>query len=405
MKYIIKNILREETQKRTLPEVILQDVIKTFTPQHLIDAGREYQVDNWGIRVLRDDLNWYSPLRRIANNVIIPHIENTYGLDIIKDSKMIKPILLQWMRNLYGNNKPLPGDTIEMINMQDDWEPIKRGTKGVVVDINTQRFGGQYEEHIDVEWENGRTLKVITPGDEIKIVEKNNDSLLKEEISNPKQQKFYDYINDNIMKDITVTPVKVVYNAVDEVLDSSDIRDHVENIMDDWREMDRRGWRVSEVDTSASDFTADRFRFDENGYSRKEGYTNPLTKVVPHKQMPHSWAMEEIAYEVLKELEEQGLMASIDDSEGYAQIPPDYHIEVGTGYYYEVPLFLNLFDGEYYLSNMGEDKMIDMLFHRLEHFYRHFRFQCVCLNNYMRYLILHLETKSKMEHQMYPVFF
>ena len=173
MKYIIKNILREETQKRTLPEVILQDVIKTFTPQHLIDAGREYQVDNWGIRVLRDDLNWYSPLRRIANNVIIPHIENTYGLDIIKDSKMIKPILLQWMRNLYGNNKPLPGDTIEMINMQDLWAPIKRGTKGVVVDINTQRFGGQYEEHIDVEWENGRTLKVITPGDEIKIVEKN----------------------------------------------------------------------------------------------------------------------------------------------------------------------------------------------------------------------------------------
>ena len=194
-------------------------------------------------------------------------------------------------------------------------------------------------------------------------------NILKEEISNPKQQKFYDYINDNIMKDITVTPVKVVYNAVDEVLDSSDIRDHVENIMNDWREMDRRGWRVSEVDTSHSDFTADRFRFDENGYSRKEGYTNPLTKVVPHKQMPHSWAMEEIAYEVLKELEEQGLMTSIDDSEGYAQIPPDYHIEVGTGYYYEVPLFLNLFDGEYYLSNMGEDKMIDMVFHRLEHFY------------------------------------
>ena len=54
---------------------------------------------------------------------------------------------------------------------------------------------------------------------------------------------------------------------------------------------------------------------------------------------------------------------------GSVEIPPDYHIEVGTGYYYEVPLFLNLFDGEYYLSNMGEDKMIDMLFHRLEHFY------------------------------------
>ena len=194
-------------------------------------------------------------------------------------------------------------------------------------------------------------------------------NILKEEISNPKQQKFYDYINDNIMKDITVTPVKVVYNAVDEVLDDGPIRDYVEDIMNDWREMDRRGWRVSEVDTSESDFTADRFHFDENGYSRKEGYTNPLTKVVPHKQMPHSWAMEEIAYEVIKELEEQGLMVSIDDSEGYAQVPTDYHIEVGSEYYYQVPLVANLFGGDYYLTNMGEDKMIDMLFHRLEHFY------------------------------------
>lgn len=194
-------------------------------------------------------------------------------------------------------------------------------------------------------------------------------NILKEEISNPKQQKFYDYINDNIMKDITVTPVKIVYNEVDEVLDDSSIRDYVENIMDDWREMDRRGWRVSEVDTEKSDFTGDRFHFNEMAYSRKDGYTNPLTKVVPHKQMPHSWAMEEIAYEVLKELEEQGLMAGIEGTQGFAQIPPDYSIEVGNEYFYQVPLFMNLFTDDYYLSNMGEDKMIDMLFHRLEHFY------------------------------------
>ena len=173
MKYIIKNILREETQKKTLPQVILQDVIKTFTPEHLTSVGRDYQTDNWGIRVVRDDLNWYKPLTRIANNVIIPYIENTYGLNIIKDRDIIKPILLQWVRNIYGENKPLPGDTIEMISMEADWNPIKPGTKGVVDDISTKRFGGQYEEHLDVKWEDGRTLKVIIPGDEIKIVEKN----------------------------------------------------------------------------------------------------------------------------------------------------------------------------------------------------------------------------------------
>jgi len=373
MKSLIKHILKEETQKRTLSQVILNDLIKTFTPQMLtsishlnrLETRVQYGIDG----ITKEDLRWYSPLLRLANNVLIPYIEETYSLDIINDRDFIMPLLMQWIREIYEKDKPLPGDTIEMINMQDDWDPIKKGTKGVVDDINTVQFGSDMEEHIDVNWENGRTLKVITPGDEIKIVEKNTDSLLKEEINNSKQQKFYDYINDNIMKDITVTPVKVVYNAVDEVLDSSDIRDRVENIMYDWREMDRRGWRVSDVDTSQSDFTADRFHFDESAYSRKDGYTNPVTKIAPHKQMPHSWAMEEIAYEVLKELEEQGLMAGVDGAEGFAQIPPDYEIEVGTEYFYRVPLFLNLFTGVYYVSNMGEDKIIDMLFHRLVHFY------------------------------------
>ena len=373
MKSLIKHILKEETQKRTLSQVILNDLIKTFTPQMLtsrshlnrLETRVQYGIDG----ITKEDLRWYSPLLRLANNVLIPYIEETYSLDMIKDKDFIMPLLMQWIREIYEKDKPLPGDTIEMINMQDDWDPIKKGTKGVVDDINTVQFGSDMEEHIDVNWENGRTLKVITPGDEIKIVEKNTDSLLKEEISNPKQQKFYDYINDNIMKDITVTPVKVVYNEVDEVLDDSSIRDYVENIMGDWREMDRRGWRVSEVDTQQSDFTADRFHFDESAYSRKDGYTNPLTKVAPHKQMPHSWAMEEIAYGVLKELEEQGLMAGVEGTQGFAQIPSDYSIEVGTEYFYKVPLFMNLFTDDYYLSNMGEDKMIDMLFHRLENFY------------------------------------
>ena len=45
-------------------------------------------------------------------------------------------------------------------------------------------------------------------------------------------------------------------------------------------------------------------------------------------------------------------------------------IEVGT----DVSLSSNfkfkfVYWDDYYLSNMGEDKMIDMLFHRLEHFY------------------------------------
>ena len=177
MKSLIKHILKEETQKRTLSQVILNDLIKTFTPQMLtsrshlnrLETRVQYGIDG----ITKEDLRWYSPLLRLANNVLIPYIEETYSLDIIKDRDFIMPLLMQWIREIYENDKPLPGDTIEMINMQDDWDPIKRGTKGVVDDINTVQFGSDMEEHINVNWEDGRTLKVITPADEIKIVEKN----------------------------------------------------------------------------------------------------------------------------------------------------------------------------------------------------------------------------------------
>ena len=107
----------------------------------------------------------------LANNLLIPHIENTYELDIVKDREIIMPILTQWIRNMYYSEYPLPGDTIEMIEMEGaDPDPILPGTKGIVDHIKTLRFGDGYEEHVDVNWENGRTLKLILPGDEIKII-------------------------------------------------------------------------------------------------------------------------------------------------------------------------------------------------------------------------------------------
>ena len=48
-------------------------------------------------------------------------------------------------RTIYGKDKPLPGDTIELLHMSDDWDPIlPAGTKGIVKDITTQQFGSDY---------------------------------------------------------------------------------------------------------------------------------------------------------------------------------------------------------------------------------------------------------------------
>ena len=107
----------------------------------------------------------------LANNLLIPHIENTYELDMVKDREIIMPILTQWIRNMYYSEYPLPGDTIEMIEMAgDDPHAILPGTKGIVDDIKSHRFDDGYEEHVDVNWENGRTLNLLLPHDKIKII-------------------------------------------------------------------------------------------------------------------------------------------------------------------------------------------------------------------------------------------
>ena len=168
MKSIIRRILQEETQKPTIQDVILKDVMNTFTKESLKDKPYSYA---WSGGEKDDILKQYERVVNLSNNLLIPHIENTYELDIVKDREIIMPILTQWIRNMYYSEYPLPGDTIEMIKMGgDDPDPIIPGTKGIVDHIKTLRFDGGYEEHVDVNWENGRTLKLILPPDEIKIV-------------------------------------------------------------------------------------------------------------------------------------------------------------------------------------------------------------------------------------------
>ena len=170
MKSIIRRILQEEIQKPTFQDVILRDVMNTFTKESLKDEPDIM----WRGGGIDDTLKQYEGVWGLANNLLIPHIENTYELDMGKDREIIMPILAKWIRKMYYSEYPLPGDTIEMIRMDgDDSDPIIPGTKGIVGDINSHRFGDGYEEHVDVNWENGRTLNLLLPHDKIKIIDKN----------------------------------------------------------------------------------------------------------------------------------------------------------------------------------------------------------------------------------------
>ncbi len=60
------------------------------------------------------------------------------------------------------------GDTVELVKMGDDPNPVKEGTKGVVTSIHELHYWKQTQVWVD--WEDGRNLAVILPEDQIKVV-------------------------------------------------------------------------------------------------------------------------------------------------------------------------------------------------------------------------------------------
>ena len=60
-----------------------------------------------------------------------------------------------------------PGDRVELIRMDDDPDPIEPGQQGTVQRITKM---GDGSETVEIEWDNGRTLAVIIPPDECRVV-------------------------------------------------------------------------------------------------------------------------------------------------------------------------------------------------------------------------------------------
>jgi hypothetical protein len=65
---------------------------------------------------------------------------------------------------------PKPRDRIRLVAMQDDPDPIRPGSLGTVVRIARHGGGRDAWHQIDVAWDNGRTLMLVSPPDEFEIV-------------------------------------------------------------------------------------------------------------------------------------------------------------------------------------------------------------------------------------------
>ncbi len=218
MKSLIKKILKEETQQRSLKDVIFDDLVNTFNEEVLIyDWGDEYS-------------NMIKAIKNIINNAAIPHIESVYSLDYFENEDLIKPILDKFVRYLYNDNYPMVGDTIEMIEMEgEDPNPIPSGTKGVVTKIDSQVFQGIPEEHLSIKWENGRTLKVLLPHDKIKIIKRGDRDtgvVGRLELTEDKIDDFVDFVSGDLELEDNFT-VDITNDSDDvETLASYDINDN-----------------------------------------------------------------------------------------------------------------------------------------------------------------------------------
>lgn len=64
-----------------------------------------------------------------------------------------------------------PGDRIELISMANDPDPIPPGTQGTVKFIHKLTDWAQ----IDVDWDNGRSLMLVTPEDQFRVIGRQKD--------------------------------------------------------------------------------------------------------------------------------------------------------------------------------------------------------------------------------------
>lgn len=68
------------------------------------------------------------------------------------------------------NRLPQQGDRIRLLRMQDDPDPIAPGATGTVVSASRHGFGKDAWIQIDISWDNGRSLMLVSPPDEFEII-------------------------------------------------------------------------------------------------------------------------------------------------------------------------------------------------------------------------------------------
>lgn len=68
------------------------------------------------------------------------------------------------------NRLPRQGDRIRLLAMRDDPDPIPVGQLGTIVSVSRHGSGKDAWHQIEVDWDSGRTLMLVSPPDRFEIV-------------------------------------------------------------------------------------------------------------------------------------------------------------------------------------------------------------------------------------------
>jgi len=144
------------------------DAESRFVDKVVSRLNQRFNKEKWP----KKEMNLFNSVLDLSMDYVSDEIEK-YGIE--ENSDLYYKIVRRWIRDNYGNGKlALPGDRIRLIKMTDDPNPIEPNTTGTVKKVSTVYMFG--EDHLDVQWDNGRTLSLLVGTDEFEVIEPDNTS-------------------------------------------------------------------------------------------------------------------------------------------------------------------------------------------------------------------------------------
>ena len=145
------------------------DAESRFVDKVVSRLNQRFNKEKWS----KKEMDLFESVLSLVQNYVSDEIEK-YGIE--ENSDLYYKIVRRWIRDNYGNGKlALPGDRIRLIKMSNDPDPIEPNTTGTVKKVGTVYMFG--EDHLYVDWDNGRRLSLLVGTDEFEVIEPDNTSL------------------------------------------------------------------------------------------------------------------------------------------------------------------------------------------------------------------------------------